>query len=75
MLPAPAPAARCATCRRRMRSSLWGLMNDDPELFQEQPLMRVPEYDMVAFDPVTAKWRNEFPAAWTGQWSKRLPLA
>ena len=28
----------------------WGFMNDDPELLQEQPLMRVPEYDMVAFD-------------------------
>jgi hypothetical protein len=54
---------------------LWGFMNDDPELLQEQPLMRVPEYDMVAFDPVIAKWRNEFPAAWAGQWSKRLPLA
>ena len=30
---------------------LWGFMNADPELPQENPLMEVPEYDMVAFDP------------------------
>jgi N-acetylneuraminic acid mutarotase len=54
---------------------LWGFMNDDPELLQEQPLMRPPEYDMVVFDPAIAKWRNEFPATWAQQWSKRLPLA
>src|SRR5262245_5506302 len=29
---------------------LWGFMNDDPDLLQEQPLMRIPEYDVVAFD-------------------------
>ena len=36
-------------------------MNDDPELLQEQPLMQIPEYDMVTFDPDEGRWRNHFP--------------
>jgi len=54
---------------------LWGFMNDDPELLQEQPLMQIPEYDMVTFDPDEGRWRNHFPVEWEEQWSKRLPLA
>src|SRR2546423_11987396 len=54
---------------------LWGYMNDDPELLQEQPLMQIPEYDMVAFAPDEGRWRNHFPVEWEEQWSKRLPLA
>ncbi len=54
---------------------LWGFMNDDPELLQEHPLIRVPEYDMVAFDPDARRWENQFPPAWERLWRKRLPLA
>jgi hypothetical protein len=54
---------------------LWGYMNDDPELLQEQPLMQIPEYDMVTFDPAEGRWRNQFPPGWEELWSKRLPLA
>src|SRR6266849_5527567 len=54
---------------------LWGFMNDDPELLQEQPLMRIPEYDMVTFDPDEGRWRNHFPVEWEELWSKQLPLA
>jgi hypothetical protein len=54
---------------------LWGFMNDDPELLQEQPQMPVPEYDVVAFDPNDGQWRNQFPFEWTELWSKKMPLA
>ena len=54
---------------------LWGFMNDDPGLLQEQPLMAAPEYDMVAFDPSARRWRNHLPAAREREWSRRLPLA
>ena len=54
---------------------LWGYMNDDPDLLQEQPLMRIPEYDMVTFDPADGHWRNDFPREWEQDWTKRLPLA
>src|SRR5690242_17593221 len=54
---------------------LWGYMNDDPELLQEQPLMRIPEYDMVSFDAASPGWKSHFPQAWARQWSKQLPLA
>jgi hypothetical protein len=54
---------------------LWGYMNDDPELLQEQPLMQIPEYDVVTFDPADGRWRNHFPPEWEELWSKRLPLA
>jgi hypothetical protein len=53
----------------------WGFMNDDPELLQELPLMTIPEYDMVAFDPLTRHWSSHLPKAWERLWSKRLPLA
>jgi len=54
---------------------LWGFMNDDPDLLQEQPLMRAPEYDMVVFDPETLRWQNHLPKAWIAPWTKQLPLA
>jgi hypothetical protein len=54
---------------------LWGYMNDDPELLQEQPLMQIPEYDMVAFDPSDGHWRSQLPFEWQELWTKRLPLA
>ncbi|MCP5112594.1 MAG: hypothetical protein GY953_17340, partial [bacterium] len=54
---------------------LWGFMNADPELLQEQPLMRVPEYDMVSFNPDDGSWRNHLPKEWAEMWSKQLPLA
>jgi hypothetical protein len=54
---------------------LWGFMNDDPELLQEQPLMAIPEYDMVSFDPAAPGWKNRFPPSWAKQWTKRMPLA
>src|SRR5690242_4155311 len=50
-------------------------MNDDPELLQEHPLMRIPEYDVVSFDPATRKWKSELPLQWAKHWSKQLPLA
>ena len=54
---------------------LWGYMNDDTDLLQEQPLMSIPEYDMMAFNPAAPSWKNQFPPAWAKPWSKRLPLA
>ena len=54
---------------------LWGYMNDDPELLAEQPLMRIPEYDVVAFDPAGGQWRSQLPSEWEELWTKRLPLA
>lgn len=38
---------------------LWGYMNADPELLQEHPLMAIPEYDVVAFDPDDGQWRSQ----------------
>ena len=46
---------------------LWGFMNANPDLLQELPLMEVPEYDMVSFDPDQGRWER--------MWSKKLPLA
>src|SRR6266545_3905944 len=55
---------------------LWGFMNSDPNLPQEQPLMETTEYDMVMFDPDDdGAWRNHLPLEWERQWSRRLPLA
>src|SRR6476659_2846326 len=51
---------------------LWGYMNDDPELLQEQPLMQIPEYDMVAFDLEQSKWHSQLPREWEELWSKQL---
>jgi hypothetical protein len=54
---------------------LWGFMNDDPDLLQEQPLMRIPEYDMVMFDPEKGHWQSHFPKSWEAAWSRQLPLS
>jgi hypothetical protein len=54
---------------------LWGYMNDDPELLQEHPLMPIPEYDVVTFDPQQGRWKSHLPKAWEELWSKRLPMA
>ncbi|MEW5974976.1 MAG: kelch repeat-containing protein [Acidobacteriota bacterium] len=54
---------------------LWGFMNDDPDLLQEQPLMRIPEYDVVAFDPDVGEWQSQLPFEWRELWSQRLPLS
>jgi hypothetical protein len=54
---------------------LWGFFDDDPDLLQEHPLMEVPEYDMVTFDPGAGRWTNRLPKEWQADWSKKLPLA
>jgi hypothetical protein len=53
---------------------LWGFMNHDSDLLQEDPTMPVPEYDMVAFDPADGRWRNHLPPEWEAKWSEKLPL-
>ena len=57
------------------RFFLWGFMNGDADLLQEQPLMPVPEYDMVAFDPAARRWESHLPPQRERQWNRRLPLA
>jgi hypothetical protein len=52
---------------------LWGFMNADYELLQENPTMPVPEYDMVAFTPSDGRWRNYLPREWEADWEKKLP--
>ncbi|HVN80875.1 MAG TPA: kelch repeat-containing protein [Terriglobia bacterium] len=54
---------------------LWGFMNANPDLLQEQPLMEVPEYDMVAFSPAEGRWSSHLPRSWDEAWSRKLPLA
>ncbi len=54
---------------------LWGFIDHDPELLQEQPLMRTPEYDVVAFNPASGSWRNHLPKSQERAWSRELPLA
>ena len=54
---------------------LWGFMNADPELLQEHPLMEIPEYDMVYYQPGFGRWQSHFPEAWESVWKKELPLA
>jgi hypothetical protein len=54
---------------------LWGFMNADPDLLQELPVMEVPEYDIVAFDPADGQWRSQLPKAWEAAWKQKLPLA
>ncbi len=49
---------------------LWGFMNSNPDLLQEQPLMQAPEYDVVAFDPATRRWGSQLPPT-----LDRVPLA
>ena len=54
--------------------TLWGFMTPDMELLQENPLMEIPEYDVVAFDPVVRRWVNHFPPNMEREWSRKLPL-
>ena len=54
---------------------LWGFMNDHPDLPQEQPLMPVPEYDMVAFDIEARRWLSHLPVPMEREWGRHLPLA
>jgi hypothetical protein len=53
---------------------LWGFMNDDPDLLQENRLMKIPEYDMVYFDPSAGRWQNHLPFTKQSEWSKQLPM-
>src|SRR6266498_5648841 len=52
---------------------LWGFMNADRDLLQEQSLAEVPEYDLVYFDPAVGKWQNHLPKQWESEWSRKLP--
>lgn len=52
---------------------LWGFMDADPEFRQEEPSLTLPEYDMVAFDLATRRWRNHLPQSYSAEWSKKLP--
>jgi hypothetical protein len=52
---------------------LWGFLNHDYDLLQENPTMPVPEYDMVAFDPADGRWRNHLPREWEAKWAAQLP--
>lgn len=54
---------------------LWGFIDNDPDFPQEHPLMEVPEYDMVAFEPAVGRWRNHLPQSQEEAWSAKLPLA
>lgn len=54
---------------------LWGFHNSNQDLLQEQPLMQVPEYDVVFFDPAEGKWMNHLPGQMESEWSQTLPLA
>jgi galactose oxidase-like protein len=74
----PAGARRGSALRYAPKAGvfvLWGFMNDDPDLLQEQPLMRIPEYDVVAFDLAGRQWQSQFPAEWAAAWKRQLPLA
>ena len=74
----PAGARRGSALRYAPKADvfvLWGFMNDDPDLLQEQPLMRIPEYDVVAFDLAGKQWQSQFPSEWAAAWKKQLPLA
>jgi hypothetical protein len=66
-------AIRYASAEQRF--FLWGFMNADPDLLQEQPLMEIPEYDVVAFDLGERRWRSHLPPQMEREWSQRLPLA
>jgi hypothetical protein len=54
---------------------LWGFMDHDPDLPQEHPVIEVPEYDMVSFDPAERQWRPHFPRSREADWKKKLPPA
>src|SRR5581483_9657713 len=54
---------------------LWGFFDYDRNLPQEQPLMRTPEYDVVAFSPDEGVWRNVVPPRHELEFTLKLPLA
>ena len=53
---------------------LWGFLNDDPDALQENRLLRIPEYDMVFFDPADGRWQNHLPFEKQAEWSTKLPM-
>ncbi|PYV13706.1 MAG: hypothetical protein DMG07_13605 [Acidobacteria bacterium] len=54
---------------------LWGFMNADPGLLQEQSAVESPEYDMVFFDPGEGRWRNHLPKRYEAAWGRKLPMS
>jgi hypothetical protein len=54
---------------------LWGFFDYDRNLLQEHPLMEIPEYDMVSFDPERRVWNNVFPTRREREYARKLPLA
>lgn len=54
---------------------LWGFMTPNMDLLQEHPVMEVPEYDVVAFDPGVGRWASHLPRNMEQEWSRKLPLA
>src|SRR5438105_13788108 len=54
---------------------LWGFFDYDRDLLQEQPLMKTPEYDVVAFDPENRVWRNILPRQREREFAGKLSLA
>ena len=54
---------------------LWGFHNSNQDLLQERPLMQVPEYDVVSFDPAAGRWMDHLPRQMESEWSRTLPLA
>ncbi len=74
----PVGARRGSAIRYAPRAQaffLWGFMNPDPDLLQENPLMEIPEYDMVYFNPEEGRWRSHLPREREAEWSEKLPLA
>src|SRR5262245_16507197 len=57
------------------RFILWGFMTPDMELLQENPLIDVPEYDVVSFDPAERRWTNHLPPRLEKEWSRKIPPA
>ncbi|MEX0704771.1 MAG: kelch repeat-containing protein [Planctomycetales bacterium] len=57
------------------RFFLWGFLNADRDLLQENHVMEMPEHDMVAFDPQARKWENRYPAGWAEKWGGKPPRA
>jgi len=54
---------------------LWGFMTPTMDHLQEHPLLEIPEYDVVAFDPGSQRWANHLPPRMEKEWSRKLPLA
>jgi hypothetical protein len=53
---------------------LWGFLNDDPDAKQETRLLKIPEYDMVYFNPSARRWQNHLPFQKQDEWSRQLPM-